>query len=364
MKTARRFWVAGMGLWPVVAWAQWQLEPAWSIAPGATLAEGVVLGAANSNTERGLAYNPATGNVLLVSRNSSTKVIVLDGQTGAFLKLLDVTGVTGGTFALSTIDVADDGAIFAANLVVPASEAAPFKVYRWAGEAESPTVAYAGVPADARYGDDLVVRGLGAATEILAGAGNSGTAQTTVARLETANGLAFTAQGIPVSGIANGDLRLGIAYGAGNTVYSKQAGALREMGYDPDAGTGVLLNSYTLATGGGTAGPLAVDPVRGLMVAYAFNGTANAPQSVNLYELAAFVPDGTVAFSDSELLPTANANLNGVGAVDFSSDGSMVFVAAPNNGVQAYRVVNLIPEPSTLSLLSLGALALLLRRRP
>jgi hypothetical protein len=48
--------------------------------------------------------------------------------------------------------------------------------------------------------------------------------------------------------------------------------------------------------------------------------------------------------------------------VDFSSDGSMVFVVAPNNGVQAYRVVN-IPEPGTLSLLGLGILALLAHRR-
>jgi len=362
MRLAHFLWPASFGLCAIAAMAQWQLEPAWSVAPGATLAEGVTLGGAGSNTERGIAYNPATGNVLLVSRNGGTKVIALDGQTGAFLKVMDVTGVTGGTFALSTVDVAADGAIFAANLVTTAAQASPFKVYRWANEAAVPTVAYSGAPANARYGDDFAVRGAGTATEILAGAGSNGTAQTTVARFTTADGSTFTTQGIPVSGIVNGDLRLGIAYGTGNAFFSKQAGALREISYDPGAGTAVLVNSYTLATGGGAAGPIGVDTALGLMVAYASSSTAGAGQSVNLYELSSFVPGGTVAPADSDALLTANANANGVGAVDFSSDGSMVFVVAPNNGVQAYRVVN-VPEPGSLSLLGWGVLALLAQRR-
>ena len=78
-----------------------------AIAPLATfgtngwLAPGSSAFLTTTNTERGMAFNPATGNLVLVSRNGGNNVRILSGATGADLGGLDVTGVTGGTFAIN-----------------------------------------------------------------------------------------------------------------------------------------------------------------------------------------------------------------------------------------------------------------------
>ena len=77
------------------------------------------------STERGMAFNAATTNLLLVSRNPFERVVVLDATTGAEKHFLDVTGVGGTTagvvLGLNSIGVADDGAVYAANLAVNAT---------------------------------------------------------------------------------------------------------------------------------------------------------------------------------------------------------------------------------------------------
>src|ERR1051325_3169691 len=73
--------------------------------------------------QRGMAYNPTTGHLLVVDRatNSSINyfVYILDGATGANLgTLANITPFDGGNaaFVLNLIGVGDDGAIYAANL--------------------------------------------------------------------------------------------------------------------------------------------------------------------------------------------------------------------------------------------------------
>src|SRR6266496_4029155 len=128
----------------------------WSIstADGRTYVTG-------GTTERGIAYNPATGHVLLVSRAGGLQVVILNADTGAELGFLDTTGISGGTFILSLIGVADDGAIYGANLST--STTAPnFTIYRWGSETEAPTVVYGpGDPGHGvvmRWGDAFNVR--------------------------------------------------------------------------------------------------------------------------------------------------------------------------------------------------------------
>jgi len=53
---------------------------------------------------------------------------------GAYLRALDMTGVSGGLFAVNVIGVADDGAVFVANLTTTGTD---FKLYRW--ENDTPT---------------------------------------------------------------------------------------------------------------------------------------------------------------------------------------------------------------------------------
>lgn len=362
MNPIRFLSLAALGLTAGSALAQWALEPVWSIAPGTTLDTGVTLGAAGSNVERGLAYNPVTGNVLVVSRQDATKIIKLDGVTGAYQGTMDVTGVSGGTFALSTIDVAADGAIYAANLTT-SSSTSPFKVYKWASEAATAGPAiYSGDPAGGayRFGDTFRVRGSGSSTEIIAGAGGTAANNDNVlAHISTADGTTYTGKGLTVSGITDGDMRLGLSFGSGSTVYADQGNTLRWISYDAAAGTGSLVESYTLVSGAGTPGPVAVDLVNNLLASLSWRSSAGE-QRVNLYDLATFTAGGSVNPVDFEALGTQNANANGVGGIDYTPDGSMLYVVSPNNGIAAYKVV---PEPGTLSLLGLGAFALLASRR-
>lgn len=329
------------------ALAQLALEPYWSVAPvnATTFPD-------SNNLTRGGSFNPITGNLLVATRAGGTGVRILDGATGAEKGTLNVTGISGGTFALNMVSVAADGAIYGANLVTDAG-ASPFRVYRWANESAAPALIYSGNPGAGRFGDSFAVRGSGSSTEIIAGQGGTGVATATrLFHLGTADGSTFTPSTLNVSGIAGGDLRLGLDFGEGNTIFAKQGGALRYVSYDVSTLTAALTSSFTLGTGGGTAGPLGYSD--GLLVAYAYAPTIGN-NSVNVYQVDSLLTAGNNLPADFELLATTNANSNGVGGVDFNADGTIVYVIAPNNGIHAFRVV---PEPGTWALLGAGSLLL------
>src|SRR5206468_723897 len=145
-------------------------------------------------TERGLAYNAASNEVLLVSRNVSLSVNVLDGDTGAHLRTLNVSGISGGSFSLDRIGATDEGVIYAGNVTVPSSGNAPiFKLYRWANsDSNTPPVniysGAAGFANGTRVGDTFALRGAGTNTQILVG----GRGTNAVALFTTVNGTNFT----------------------------------------------------------------------------------------------------------------------------------------------------------------------------
>jgi WD40 repeat protein len=107
--------------------------PIWSIAAGE------VDWFANDHSARGLAYNPATGNVLVVSRTGGLSVQILDANTGSVVGQLNTNDIMGGIFPLSMIDVSPDGRIYAANLVGDGVND-PFRVYTWENESSNPTL--------------------------------------------------------------------------------------------------------------------------------------------------------------------------------------------------------------------------------
>ncbi len=349
--SSKPFQLAVALLAAVPAFAQaYTLESYWTVAPvnGTTFPD-------TGNLTRGGGFNTVTGNLLVATRAGGAGVRVLSGTSGSEIGTLNMTGVSGGTFAINMLGVAADGAIYGANLTT-ASATSPLKIYRWANESAEPTVIYSGDPGAGRFGDSLAVRGSGSSTEIILGQGIGGSQ---LFRLGTADGSTFTGSTFTVSGIATGDLRLGLDFGEGNTVYAKQGGALRYISYDLAASTAAVTSSFTLGTGGGTAGALGL--YDGVMVAYGYAPTTG-PNSINIYDVASLVTTGNNLPADSELLATTNSNSNGVGAVDFNADGSIVYVVTPNNGVHAFRVV---PEPGTWALLGAGTLLLgwTLRRR-
>ena len=126
------------------------------------------------NNERGIGYG--NGHLYLVSRNGGSNVRILNPSTGADLGGLNMSGVSGGTFAVNNIAVGGDGAIYVANMTTFNSNTAPYKIYKWANEAAAPTVAFSGVALQAsRIGDSLAVIGSGSSTRLAAGYANSPT---------------------------------------------------------------------------------------------------------------------------------------------------------------------------------------------
>jgi hypothetical protein len=176
----------------------------WSNAPGSRAY------LTTDNAQRGLTYNPDSGNILVVTRTPANGVYVLDSNSGEDIGQMGLSGVTGGTFALSKIGAADDGHVYLANLAQLGQD---FRIYRWAVEiiGDSPTLAYAGNPtgsATNRWGDTFDVRGGGNDIQLLAGSRNSNV----FAIFTTADGGdTFTAHPITVSGAGANAFGLGIA---------------------------------------------------------------------------------------------------------------------------------------------------------
>jgi hypothetical protein len=302
----------------------------WNLGTGAALDY-----LATGNTERGVAVNPVTGHVLVVSRAGGLKVVVLDGQTGVEVSRLDVTGISGGTFALSTIAVADDGVIYAANLVSPSADTRMFTIYRWADEAGVPTIAYQGNPSNGqRYGDSLDVRGAGLNTQIAAGTANN-ISGVRFSIFTTADGQTFVANNFsPPTGVTAAAMQKGITFGPGDTVLGKINGSPgKHASFDLATGTSAWIRDLAIVS---AISPIDYDPATKLLA-----GVDYATHQLVVYDasdLAAPIQLSAVPFA-----APATANGNGVGAVDFGA-GKLVGLDT-NNGLVVMGVeVSMAPE--------------------
>jgi uncharacterized lipoprotein YddW (UPF0748 family) len=314
------------------------LSKLWSLAPGSRSYLTTVSGAGPN--ERGLAYNPLSRRVLIVSR-TSPMVYVLDADTGADLWTLNKTGVTGGyssAYYLLMIGAADDGAIYAGNMTLYGNTTA-FKLYRWSNDASGtvPTVAYSGDPGagnSQRWGDTLDVRGSGPNTQVIIGSRNANI----VAVLTTTDGLTFTAKLITVADAPAGAFGLGIAFGAGNTFWGKATSQnLRQVSFDLAAGTGTTLHSYADPTVPANVAPIGVNTNLNLLggINVATSGGGN---NFRLYDLAPTLTNGSPAFITSTNFATDNDDTYaGTGAVDFGGD--RVYALCSNNGLLAMQII-------------------------
>lgn len=311
----------------------------WSLAPSSRS----YLTTSSLPNERGLAYNPVRAHLLLVSRTGPS-AYVLDAATGADVNQLSVSGVSGGTYALLMIGVADDGVVYAGNLAT--SSPPTYKLYRWANDSAgtAPTVAFSGDPGAGnvqRWGDTLAVRGAGANTQILLGS-RSGNL---VALLTTTDGTHFTAKAISVADAPTSSFGLGVAFDVGNTLWGKSSGqSLRQVSYDPLAGSGASARVY-----GSTVIPSAVSPI-GVSTALNLLGGINVGASGNqlrLYGLSPLATNGNPVLLGTSSFATDNDNSGaGAGAVAFSTD--RVYALCANNGIIAMQFT---PAPAAPALL-------------
>jgi hypothetical protein len=327
---------------------------------------------ANDSLARGMTFNPQTGNVIVASRTGGLGVQVLNGQTGAVVGSFNVSGITGGTFAGNMIGVAEDGAIYIANLTTGSSATAPVKIYKWASETAALTTggntaattvynadATNGAITGARFGDSFDVRGAGANTKIILGNRNAVGTGSSVALLTPTDATATTFNSQHVANdVANGHLSVAFANDTDYWTRVSSNANLRRVS---------ILGGNSLNVDGGfatTQDPLGVDVANNLLGIINYSVTAPNP-TLALYDISD--PANPVLIATRSAIATAagtaNANSNGVGSVDFGTfNGDEVLYAMdPNNGIVAYRVVA-VPEPASLALLAFPAV-LLLRRR-
>lgn len=344
------------------------------LAPG----EGGYVYLGTTSLERGMAYNPATGHLLLVSRANPTgtngqNVRILDGSTGADLGGLQGTGAlatAGATFAVNMVGVGDDGAIYVNNLMTSAT--GTFRVFRWANEAAAaPTTAYeASVGGLPRVGDDFDVFGSGANTRLVS-AGGGTTLNSNFAAFTTADGQTFSSQAYPsiagtLSGTTN-DFRLGITFTDNDTVVGSQGGLVGVAPNQTPAPSRVvdfaganatLVASPIFSTGSQRLMDYAV--IAGIPVLAVQDTVSSTVYFYNFVDPS----NPVLLISGNNTTGTLTANGNGVGQVKFGAvtgDTAVVYAMSTNQGIQAFSFT--VPEPATMSLLAVGAAGLLRRRR-
>jgi hypothetical protein len=139
----------------------WSAEPTWTrvwenSATYSTLP--TYIGTASNVRGMGIGTFESEKVVVIPTREGGTAVKLLKASDGTEWKNLDVTGISGGTFAVSDAGVTSDGKILVCNMVM--SAAAVFKVYRWDNSTDAPTVAISyTLDAAHRIGDHFTVKG-------------------------------------------------------------------------------------------------------------------------------------------------------------------------------------------------------------
>jgi hypothetical protein len=291
----------------------------------------------NDNNTRGIAYNKATGNLLIFSRSGGLKPVILDAATGDSLGALDVTGISGGTFPASLIDVSPDGRIFAANLTTNA-ETSPLRVYSWANETAAPKLIYSGDVNGlaVRYGDSFRADFTdGASTLYVGGSGNPNLAKLTYNATEDTVSAVQVFNFGPVNNLVLRAVR-GMAPIAGqDSIW------VNEFDYE-------LRKMSTITGGLGALVPATVFPTKeSLWVDYAAVGDTR---------LAAVFPANLVAAGQSasiidlntgaEVAYTAagpNNNGNGAGGPILDVENKRMYLLATNNKIAAYDISAYLP---------------------
>jgi hypothetical protein len=333
--------------------AQSAIAPLATFGANGWLAPGTVPYLTTGNTERGLAYNPTTGNLILVSRAGGINLQVLDGQTGLAVGSLNNTGIAGGTFAANMVGVADDGSIHVCNLSTTATS--NFKVYSWPSEAAGAigpaTVTYDALTGLGRTGDSFAVRGGGATAVRFASSGSTPAANLSqnscfvVGPVDGSNlSTAFTA--VPGTSTANNDYRLAMTWIDANTLIGTQGS-----------------NARVTSIAGGTAALIDTIPTTAAQRAMDYTVIAGIPclaildsnsSIVTIFDVS--VPNTPVVLlSATTTTGTLVANVNGTGAVAWGAvngNSATLYAMNSNQGIQAFAVT--VQPPASATVVGVG----------
>lgn len=299
----------------------------------------------------GMAFNPVNSNLLVASwvatNPTPTIIAVVDALTGADKHVLDITAITnGGNRWVNKVGVADDGVVYVANRTTTPTTI-PFVVYRWAND-DATTVAteafkgdpFATMNPNKNCGWTMGVRGAGVNTEIVLSTSNTNV----VSILTTTDGTNFTAKNILVAGAPTAFARLGICFGAGNTLWAKawqsEGGLLRLVQYDLAAGTGTILKTYSTTQVSSTMTTVAYNDNLKFLAGIARDDQKN----VQIYSVSDL--DYGPVLLDQEVFPTYNADIEANGALDFGGN-TYLFALNENNGVMAFLINSSYQPPVT-----------------
>ncbi|MDX2116811.1 MAG: hypothetical protein SFY96_01365 [Planctomycetota bacterium] len=348
------------------------------------LAPGTSTFLGTGNLERGMAYNRATGNLILVSRNGGVNARIIDGQTGVDEGGLAGAGtLSGGTFAGSKVGVTDDGQIYVANLTTNASTSA-IKIYRWGSETDAgPTTWFNSTTSHvARYGDNIDVTGSGSNVRVVMGAqganattgygytvfsggAGGGSAQVVDTYDVLPNSVGSTAP--------RSKFRLGITFGkTSNDVWGKVSS---DGLYRSTYGAGNVATMLSGPTGQAltSAGESNMDFVTiggrdYLAVLDSFSGGGTLGARVYIYDVTdPTTPVSLFAFgawTSGNAALAANGNASGSvawGAIDNINQTATLYAMNSNQGIQAFTFT--VPAPGTAALMGLAGLVATRRRR-
>lgn len=336
------------------------------VAPGTSTFLGT------GNLERGLAYNRATGNLVLISRNGGVNARIINGTTGADTgSLSGLASVTGGTFAANKVGITDDGQIFVANLVADA-RASAVKIYRWGSETDAgPTNWFNStltLPAGGtapRLGDSMDVTGTGSNARVVLG--HNGTVGYS---LFTGGAGGATAQSVtafsPTLGASK--YRLGVTFGASsNEIYGKVTSdslyrstfnGTSTANYDFNAGTlsGAGESAMDFVTIAGVNYLAVMDMNSSVVRIYDMTNPATPLQlTVGIFGGGSTTTTGTL---------TGNGNASGDvkwGNVNNLTQTATLYAMSTNQGIQAFTFT--VPAPGTAALMGLAGIVASRRRR-
>jgi DNA/RNA endonuclease YhcR with UshA esterase domain len=286
-----------------------------------------------NNTERGAAYNPATDNVVVVSRAAGPSLRILHAGTGEERGTMNVTGISGGTFALSEIAITEDGQIFAANLTTDAA-ASPARIYRWRNERAMPELVFSGaLPAPSanwtagRYGDGIGVYGSGDDVDVYLGGSNNDT----IVRFNwDGEALTQAAVLVPEAGVQRG--RFGLAPVSRDELWINGAGAVLAL---VDANTGDIIREVLdspRSTAGGYLAYFTLDGRQHLATGPQFG----IEEGFAVYDVTTPGSEYVVALTEV-LGPNPNLNAAGSPAWDFRRNN--LIVLSTNNAVASYSLM-------------------------
>jgi hypothetical protein len=314
-------------------------QPVWTVAPAD------VPWLSTASTVRGGTINPATGNLLIPSREAPVSVVVVNPATGDSIGVLSVAGVSGGTFVLNKIAATSDGQIFASNLASPTSATTQFKIYRWENESSAPELVWEGVPSEHRYGDAFNVSGTGANVVAYA-AGSAPSPNLAIFNLQDGASAAPTLLTLPAAGAA----QVGIVKVTGENalwINNPVGGTLKKI----DATTGAVITEVPTTLVHGYLGELAEFMIGG--ETYLAVGPGRHDGTINesrVLVLNVTDPDTLYVVAETHRWGVTDNRFAPGGFVTFDAANRQLIAGVTQNAIQAFSLNFLYPpEPELLT---------------